>query len=153
MKRKKETEITKINNELEQDADKTELEKLTAEVELAYLENERLSAAFATGDVEFMKSFFRNRSVKEVETSDPTGWSALSWSCWFGHKELVKFFLSCPGTDVNHKSRENGETAVMVAAQQGHTEIIDILINAGARNGRGTRYSILYERYFNGGRT
>ena len=48
-----------------------------------------------------------------------------------GRTETVKALIEL-GADVNAKHK-NGATALMAAAGQGHTEIVDILKQAGAR--------------------
>lgn len=50
-----------------------------------------------------------------------------------GSLGLVKLLLSKPGRDTAIKSRTiMGCTPLHLAAQQGHAQIVDLLINAGA---------------------
>jgi ankyrin repeat protein len=48
-----------------------------------------------------------------------------------GHPEIVKMLLRA-GADVNMKAVE-GETALSVAKEEGHSEVVQLLKAAGAR--------------------
>ncbi len=50
---------------------------------------------------------------------------------WGGHAESVQVLLDS-GTDVNAKNND-GTTALMFAEEEGHTEIVELLKKAGAR--------------------
>ena len=50
-----------------------------------------------------------------------------------GHKEVVKALISA-GANVNAKANDwTGTTALRFASRKGHTEIVNILKQAGAR--------------------
>jgi ankyrin repeat protein len=51
---------------------------------------------------------------------------------FYGHREVVQALLA-KGTEVNAKAN-NGGTALMAASQNGHREIRELLLKAGAKN-------------------
>lgn len=54
------------------------------------------------------------------------------WACKDGNLELVKAYLAC-GVDINYHSKEYGEsTALVKAAEGGHSVIIEYLLKNGA---------------------
>ena len=54
--------------------------------------------------------------------------TALIYSSWKGHLDVVKYFIGELGVDPNHKSSEN-KTAYDYALENGHTEVTDFLDN------------------------
>jgi ankyrin repeat protein len=50
---------------------------------------------------------------------------------WGGYQEIVQALLN-KGADVNAKAN-NGVTALMLASQNGHQEVKELLIKAGAK--------------------
>ena len=53
------------------------------------------------------------------------------WAVERGQSETVKALIDA-GADANAETEE-GKTALMIAAEQGRTEIVDIIKQAGAR--------------------
>lgn len=49
-----------------------------------------------------------------------------------GNKDAVKLLLAQPGIKLDATSDDDGDTALMVAAEGGHAEIVDMLLKAGA---------------------
>ena len=67
--------------------------------------------------------------------------SALFYACGSGCLKLVKLLLTYSGVDVNVVSSD-GMTPVMNAAKHGHINIIEVLINSGARVSGETTVSV-----------
>ncbi|XP_046570765.1 ankyrin repeat domain-containing protein 50-like, partial [Haliotis rubra] len=55
----------------------------------------------------------------------------LHSACWEGNMEVVKYVLSQNIVDIN--SRRWKKTPVMVAADRGHTELVEVLVENGAK--------------------
>lgn len=86
-----------------------------------------MEAAFS-GHTETLRVLLKNGA--EVNVTDCDGWTALIEAASKGYSDAVRVLLAA-GADVNTKSK-NGWTALKAAAR-GHTEIIKLLKNAGAR--------------------
>jgi ankyrin repeat protein len=54
------------------------------------------------------------------------------WAAYHGYPEITKILIKA-GADVNAKDQD-GITALMGAAEQGHAEIVNLLKRFGARN-------------------
>ena len=79
-----------------------------------------------------LKNFYiQNReSNAALETSHK---KVLWWSCKFGHKEIVDYLLKQQeGVDVNEQDQLSGETALIKAYMNKHTQIAEMLIDYGA---------------------
>lgn len=48
-----------------------------------------------------------------------------------GHLELVRYLLETGGADV-HAQTQSGDTALTYAAENGHTDVADLLLQYGA---------------------
>ena len=59
------------------------------------------------------------------------GFTALFWAGYKGNKNSVKLLLARPGIKLDETSDE-GDTALMAAAEHGHAEIAEMLLKAGA---------------------
>ena len=57
--------------------------------------------------------------------------TALIWASYKGNKDMVKLLLAQPGIKLDAISID-GDTALMAAAEQGHLEIAEMLLKAGA---------------------
>jgi hypothetical protein len=57
--------------------------------------------------------------------------TALLWASYKGNKDAVKLLLAQPGIKLDEKSID-GDTALMAAAGNGHAEIVELLLKAGA---------------------
>jgi hypothetical protein len=57
--------------------------------------------------------------------------TALFWASYKGNKNSVKLLLAQPGIKLDETSDE-GDTALMAAAERGHAEIVEMLLKAGA---------------------
>jgi ankyrin repeat protein len=59
------------------------------------------------------------------------GFTALFWAGYKGNKNSVKLLLAQPGIKLDETSDE-GDTALMAAAEHGHADIVEMLLKAGA---------------------
>jgi len=57
--------------------------------------------------------------------------TALQWASYKGNKEMVKLLLAQPGIKLDAINID-GDTALMAAAENGHPEIAEMLLKAGA---------------------
>ena len=57
-----------------------------------------------------------------------SGWTALMWSAWYGHTEIVDMLLRIPGIRVDQLNNA-GKCAVMYAAEAGRTEAAHLLLS------------------------
>lgn len=84
--------------------------------------------ASAKGDLAAVKKFVAD-SVN-VNTTDPSGRTALIEAAWAGHAEVVKYLLE-KGANVNAQDNA-GFSALMRAAEEGHAPAVSLLLNKGA---------------------
>ena len=59
------------------------------------------------------------------------GSNALFWFSYKGNKNAVKLLLAQPGIKLDD-TNDDGNTALMAAAEHGHAEIVEMLLEAGA---------------------
>ena len=59
------------------------------------------------------------------------GFTALILASYKGNKSAVKLLLAQPGIKLN-ETNDDGDTALMAAAEHGHAEIVEMLLKAGA---------------------
>lgn len=59
------------------------------------------------------------------------GFTALHWASYKGNKDSVQLLLAQPGLKLD-ETDPDGRTALMAAAEQGHAEIVAMLLKAGA---------------------
>ena len=64
------------------------------------------------------------------DTSDGR-WTCLQIAAWFGQTETVRYLMGLPFVDMNHRDGNN-RTALCVAVCEEHTDIVQVLIGAGA---------------------
>ena len=67
----------------------------------------------------------------EVCARDNEGDTCLTLASYFGHTETVRHLVSFPEVDVNHKDTD-GYTALLLTADQNHSDVVKVLIDAGA---------------------
>jgi len=95
-------------------------------------------------EIERIRHFFehvRNNDIAEVIEELEAGFNAeiahaeegtaLLIASAYGYKEMVLLLIHAYGVDINART-ESGLTALMLAAEQGHLDIVEILIWAGA---------------------
>ena len=71
----------------------------------------------------------------DVNARHMSGWTPLTEASRGGHAGIVKILLA-EGADPNAESIYTRETALMLAAQEGHEDIAEMLIRGGADIGR-----------------
>jgi ankyrin repeat protein len=86
-----------------------------------------LHQAAATGDMKQLQDLISGQKVS-VNEHDHFCWTALMYAASNGQKEAVRFLIA-KGADVN-AGNFSGRTAKMMARQNGHTEIVDMLTEA-----------------------
>jgi len=90
-------------------------------------------AAFADGGqqaLEMTKALIAAGMDPNTRTSH--GNNALMSATYQGNEELVAFLLSQPGIKLDKYDIDDGFTALMWAVKHGNTEIVDMLLKAGA---------------------
>ena len=66
-----------------------------------------------------------------VRITDNEGDTCLTLASYFGHIETVRYLVDLPRVELNHRCSEN-KTALHCAAQEKHTDVAQLLIDAGA---------------------
>jgi ankyrin repeat protein len=69
------------------------------------------------------------QSGADVSLKNSAGWSPLHAA--FGYKVITEYLISCKEVDINDKEN-TGRTALMIAAQNNHPDVVEFLVNAGA---------------------
>jgi len=93
----------------------------------------RLSRAAVDGDLNKVQSILKSGKEK-VNDLDKWGWSALTWSVYYGHGHVAKYLLE-EGADANFKTTMSygryspGVTPCILAAYYGHSGILKDLID------------------------
>jgi ankyrin repeat protein len=59
------------------------------------------------------------------------GWNALHYAAFGGHVDIVRFLVTSKGVNLDAPA-PNRQTALMLAAKNGHKEVVKILIDADA---------------------
>ena len=66
-----------------------------------------------------------------VNVTDDDGNTCLILAAHYGHTETVRYLVGLPEVDVNHRD-SNNETALHCAVTEGHPDVVQVLIHAGA---------------------
>ncbi|KAL5509789.1 hypothetical protein EMCRGX_G005215 [Ephydatia muelleri] len=83
-----------------------------------------LYAASEEGHDHVVQTLLRAGADVNIVTSDD-GWSPLITASFYGHTAIVKTLIKA-GVNVNHANKD-GETALDLAVEKGHKEIIEVL--------------------------
>ncbi|XP_055726196.1 photoreceptor ankyrin repeat protein-like [Salvelinus fontinalis] len=70
----------------------------------------------------------RGVTKEEVMAVDHNGWTGLMVACYKGFLDIVQSLYHCPYLDINHQDND-GNTALMIAAQAGHTITVTYILN------------------------
>ncbi|KAL0978370.1 hypothetical protein UPYG_G00169590 [Umbra pygmaea] len=70
----------------------------------------------------------RGVTREEVMELDHNSWTGLMVACYKGFLEIVQSLHHCPYLDINHQDND-GNTALMIAAQAGHTMTVTYILN------------------------
>ncbi|KAJ7999148.1 hypothetical protein DPEC_G00212390 [Dallia pectoralis] len=70
----------------------------------------------------------RGVTKEEVMEVDHNGWTGLMVACYKGFLDIVQALYHCPNLDINHQDND-GNTALMIAAQAGHTMTVTYILN------------------------
>ncbi|XP_039370532.1 photoreceptor ankyrin repeat protein [Mauremys reevesii] len=70
----------------------------------------------------------RGVSREEVTELDINSRNGLMVACFKGFVDIVTLLSKCPYVDINHQDND-GNTALMIAAQAGHVTIVNYLLN------------------------
>ena len=71
------------------------------------------------------------RAGAGVRVADNDGDTCLTLAAYFGHTETVRYLVGLPDVEVNHEESESF-TALHFAVQEGHRDVVEVLIDAGA---------------------
>ena len=71
------------------------------------------------------------RQGADPNIADHAGYYPLHWVCQRGQYQLVERILSIPGVNINAVTR-NEKTALLLAAENDHPQVVDILLRQGA---------------------
>ena len=71
------------------------------------------------------------RAGAGVRVADNTGATCLILAAYFGHTETVRYLVGLPDVEVNHEANDCF-TALHFAVQEGHRDVVEVLIDAGA---------------------
>ena len=71
------------------------------------------------------------RAGAGVRVAGNTGATCLMLAAYFGHTETVRYLVGLPDVEVNHEENK-GFTALHFAVQEGHDDVVEVLIDAGA---------------------
>ena len=67
----------------------------------------------------------------DVRDTDAEGNTCLTLAACFGHTDVVRYLVSLPEVDLNHRSSKN-LTALHLAVQEKHSDVVQVLIDAEA---------------------
>jgi MSHA biogenesis protein MshM len=90
-----------------------------------------LMAAAASGDQKTMELLLTGGIPADIQEQS-RGFTALEIAAGYGHNRLIKRLIVKSGASVNLKNFK-GRTALMVAAEGGHTDTVDLLLSNGAK--------------------
>ncbi|XP_046902418.1 ankyrin repeat domain-containing protein 50 [Hypomesus transpacificus] len=89
-----------------------------------------LHAASWQGDVDAVGLLLRRGA--DPNAQDTEGRTPLHSVAWRGHAEVGRLLLETRGTDVDLACRRQAATALSIAAQEGHANIVAMLLERGA---------------------
>jgi hypothetical protein len=94
---------------------------------------ELATAAFAGNQAESLAMITALLTAgADVNSRHEYGFTALFCASHKGNKDAVKLLLAQPGIKLDETNDSVGNTALMAAAEHGHAEIVEMLLQAGA---------------------
>jgi ankyrin repeat protein len=114
-------------------SDRTALEALIADGESLRVSVQILTAAVSTGDVELVRLLLRAGGAALLDAFDADlAWTPLMWAVRKNDATMTLFLIDA-GSDVNaHDESRIGDTALLLAVQDGLFDIARILVEHGA---------------------
>ena len=67
-----------------------------------------------------------------VRAKSDDGETCLILAAYFGHTEIVRYLAGLPEVDLNYRDTENNYTALQHAVEEGYTDVVQVLLEAGA---------------------
>ena len=67
-----------------------------------------------------------------VRAKSDDGDTCLILAAYFGHTETVRYLVGLPEVELNYRDTENNYTALQHAVEEGYTDVVQVLIDAGA---------------------
>ena len=92
--------------------------------------NTALIVASKKGHVSVIDALLKHGADVNLSSLD-LGATALTWASYEGHPDVVGLLIE-HGADIHHRNKE-GKNALMLAKERGHTEVVKILEQAGAK--------------------
>lgn len=91
--------------------------------------NDLVSAA-SVGNMSAVEKFLKSRSADINEVNGESGWTPLMYASNYGNYNVVRALIQ-NGCIVDFQDPNQGRTALMLAACNGHTRCMEVLINIG----------------------
>ncbi|XP_046555717.1 M-phase phosphoprotein 8-like [Haliotis rubra] len=116
------------------DIDLDELEKqltLSPSAQPVELSDDELKQAVWDGDYDLVKRAFAARKLYDIEQADDTGTTLLMHAILRNFDDIAEV-LVCSGAKINTQQK-NGNTALMIAAEQAHICTVALLLEMGAK--------------------
>ncbi len=88
-----------------------------------------LMVAAENGHIEVVELLLKHGA--DLSVTDARGNNILHIACNQGEFDVVKYLLSLNSVDINSRGREKS-TPVIVGAQKGHIEVVELLVKHGA---------------------
>ena len=85
-----------------------------------------LNTACESGSLDIVKMLVR------AGATDNGGCTCLMLAAYAGHTETVRYLVGLPEVDVNRQNTANNHTALHYAVVEGSTDVVQILLDAGA---------------------
>ena len=91
-----------------------------------------LYVACKSGELDIVKMLVR--AGAGVSVADNDGYTCLMLAAWHGHTDIVRYLVGVPEVELNHQSgaAASSNTALHLAARNKRTDVVQVLIDAGA---------------------
>ena len=71
----------------------------------------------------------------DVRATDAKRATCLISAAYYGHTDIVRYFVGLPEVDLNHQGGRKNRTALRFAVKRKHADVVQVLIDAGAIEG------------------